>query len=88
LGLIATVLTAALVWLTPRLRLLNPARAHWIRPEGGGSWLDSFYRGWWSLYQSLGRLSEAFSATLEGEGGVLWTLLFLALFISLLSRAP
>ncbi len=88
LGLIATVLTAALVWLTPRLRLLNPARAHWIRPEGGGSWLDSFYRGWWSLYQSLGRLSEAFSATLEGEGGVLWTLLFLALFISLLSRTP
>ncbi|MFZ5902245.1 MAG: hypothetical protein ACOYZ8_01660 [Chloroflexota bacterium] len=87
-GLIAAALAAALVWLTPRLRILNPARAHWIRPEAGGSRLDAFYRGLWSLYQAFGRLSAGISATLEGEGGVLWTLLMLALFISLLSRTP
>ncbi len=87
-SLAAAALAAALVWLTPRLRLLNPARAHWIRPEAGGSRLDLFYRGLWGLYQMLGRLSQGISALLEGEGGVLWTLLMLALFISLLSRTP
>lgn len=88
LGLIAAALATALVRLTPRLRILNPARAHWVRPEAGGSRLDAFYRGLWGVYQSLGRLSQGISATLEGEGGVLWTLLMLALFISLLSRTP
>jgi hypothetical protein len=89
-GLTAAALTAALLWLTPRLRWLNPVRAHWIRPqESEPSRLDSFYNAFWHLYRSLGRLSESISAMLEGDGGILWALLFLVLFLSLLApRIP
>jgi hypothetical protein len=84
-GLIVILLTAGLVWLSQRIRLLNPIRAHWVRP-GTTSWLDWVYRGLWGLYQTAGRLSNSIIGTLEGDGGVLWTLLFLAIFISLLSQ--
>ena len=32
-SLIASSLTFSLLWLSPRLRFLNPVRAHWIRPS-------------------------------------------------------
>ncbi len=84
LGLAASLLTVGLVWTIPRFRLLNPIRAHWLRPSR--SWLDNIYRGLWSLYQQLARLGRLISATLEGDGGIMWTLLFLALFISLMTQ--
>jgi len=80
-GLIASLLTFGLVWFTPRLRILNPVRAHWVRPSNP-SWLDWGYQGLWNLYHQLGRLSNMFTNLLEGESGIMWTLLFLALFIS------
>lgn len=89
-GLAAAALTGALLWLTPRLRWLNPMRAHWVRPQQDEpSRLDSFYNLLWNLYRFLGRLSESISALFEGEGGILWALLFLVLFLSLLApRVP
>lgn len=88
-GPLAAALTLALLWLTPRLRWLNPVRAHWVRPQEEPSRLDLFYRALWELYRSLGRLSGSVSAALEGEGGILWALLFLVLFLSLLApRLP
>ncbi len=80
----ASLLTFGLIWATPRLRLLNPVRAHWVKPAS--SWLDGLYRGLWGLYGLLGRLSQAITATLEGASGIMWTLLFLALFISLMTQ--
>ena len=85
LGLSASLLAAGLFWLTPRLRILNPVRAHWVRPETP-SWLDWGYQTLWSIYQQLSRFSNSFSNMLEGESGVMWTLLFLALFISFFTR--
>jgi hypothetical protein len=82
---VAAVLTLALVWLTPRLRLFNPIRAHWIRPASN-SGRSALSRVLWDTYHSLGRLSTAFSTALEGEGGIMWMLLFLALLISFLTR--
>lgn len=89
-GLAAAALTGALLWLTPRLRWLNPIRAHWVRPQQAEpSRLDFFYRSLWNLYRALGRLSESISTALEGDGGILWALLFLVLFLSLLApRVP
>lgn len=88
-GLSAAALTLILLWLTPRLRWLNPTRAHWVRPQGEASRLDSVYAFLWNLYRSTGRLIESVNRTLEGEGGILWALLFLVLFLSLLaSRVP
>jgi len=87
-GLIASFLALGLVWFTPRLRILNPVRAHWVRPSNP-SWLDWGYQALWNLYRQLGGLSNVFTNLLEGESGIMWTLLFLALFISyFMQRTP
>jgi hypothetical protein len=78
-------LSAGLLWLTPRLRILNPVRAHWVQPASA-SWLDQGYRLLWNLYRRMGRLSTGISNVLEGESGIMWTLVFLALFISFFTR--
>jgi hypothetical protein len=83
-GLLATLLTFSLLWLIPRLRILNPVRAHWVRPSI--SWLDRGYQALWDLYRQLGRVSNMISNVLEGESGIMWTLLFLALFISFFTQ--
>jgi hypothetical protein len=84
-SIIASLLTFGLVWFTPRLRILNPVRAHWVRPANPG-WLDWGYQALWNLYQQTGRLSNVFAKILEGESGIMWTLLFLALFISFFAQ--
>lgn len=87
-GPVASLLAFGLLWLTPRLRILNPVRAHWVRPSEP-SWLDAIYQLLWSLYRQAGKISNSFSKVLEGESGIMWTLLFLALFISVfIQRAP
>jgi len=87
-SLIASLLALGLIWLTPRVRLLNPVRAHWVRPTNP-SILDFIYQVLWSIYRQLGRLSNTLANVLEGESGMMWTLLFLALFISFfLQRTP
>ena len=47
--------------------------------------LDWIYLSAWRINDFLGRILGAFSAILEGEGGILWTILLLVLFISLLT---
>ncbi len=83
-ALVASFLTFGLVWATPRFRILNPIRAHWVTSTP--SRLSGMYQGLWSLYHTLARISQAIVATLEGEGGIMWTLLFLVLFVSVLSQ--
>jgi len=84
-GLAASLLTLSLLWATPRFPILNPVRAHWVQPASA-SRLDQLYQSLWGLYRSLGRLSQTVSNTLEGESGIMWTLLFLVLFVSLLTQ--
>ncbi|MFZ5820098.1 MAG: hypothetical protein ACOYYJ_09355 [Chloroflexota bacterium] len=87
-ALFGVALGGAVIWLSPRLAMLTPARAHWVRP-GASSWMDWLFRFLWNLYRMFGRLAYAFSSILEGEGGIMWALLFLAFFIALLTqRAP
>ena len=88
IGLLISLLTFGLLWLSPRLRILNPVRAHWVRPTSV-SLLDRGYEVLWNLYHQLGRVSNVISNMLEGESGIMWTLLFLALFISFfVKRTP
>ncbi len=84
-GVIVSLLSVGLLWLTPRLRILNPVRAHWVRPTQA-SWLDWIYQALWNLYRQLGRASNAFTTLLEGESGIMWTILFLVLFITVFTR--
>ena len=88
IALLVSLLTFGLLWLSPRLRILNPVRAHWIQPANA-SLLNRGYLALWNLYHRLGRVSNVISSVLEGESGVMWTLLFLALFISFfVKRTP
>ena len=82
-AVIASLLTFGLVWAIPRFRVLNPIRAHWVTTSTT-SLLNDLDEGLGSLYRVLERISQVIIVTLEGEGGILWTLLFLALFVSLL----
>jgi hypothetical protein len=84
-GLFVSLLTFSLLWLSPRLRILNPVRAHWVRPDGE-SRAGLGYQTIWELYRRLRNLSDIFTNTLEGESGIMWTLLFLALFVSFFLR--
>ena len=81
---IASFLTFGLVWASRRFRIFNPVRAHWV--SSTESRLGSLYQGIWSIYRLLGRMSQIVIQTLEGEGGIMWTLLFLVLFVSLLTQ--
>jgi hypothetical protein len=83
-AVIASLLTVGLVWATPRLRVFSPVRAHWV--QSSSSRLDGLYQGLWSLYRGLARISQTITQTLEGQGGVMWSLLFLVLFISILAQ--
>jgi hypothetical protein len=83
-ALFASLLTLGLVWATPRFRVLNPIRAHWINPASLNT--QRVYDLLWSIYLSVGRLSETINSTLEGNGGIMWTLLFLVLFVSLMTQ--
>ena len=81
-ALVASALTVGLVWSARRFRVFNPVRAHWV--TAAESRLNGAYQGLWALYRSLARISQTITLTLEGEGGIMWTLLFLVLFIILL----
>lgn len=84
-AMLTSLMVAGLVWLTPRVRILNPVRAHWVKPASS-SWLDMGYRALWNLYRQLGRISNVISGVLEGESGVMWTLLVLVLFASFFAQ--
>jgi len=79
---IASLLTFVLVWSTPRLRILNPVRSDWMNPAN--SRISNLYQGFWTIYRLLGGLGKTIIDVLEGEGGIMWTLLFIFLFVSLL----
>lgn len=77
------ILTGVTVWTWPRLKIA-PARVHWVK-LAGIPWLDWFYQALGGLYNAVGALTRSFSSLLEGDGGILWMLLFLIIFISLLT---
>lgn len=83
-AVIVSLLTFGLVWATPRLRILNPVRAHWV--SSTTSSIGNVYKNFWTLYRLLGRISNAIIVTLEGESGIMWTLLFLILFVSIMTQ--
>ncbi len=86
LALIASAMTLVLVWVARRFRIFSPARAHWV--SSSGSWVNSFYRGLWAIYRGSARLAQTINKSLEGEGGIMWSLLFLVFFILIITGGP
>jgi hypothetical protein len=66
-------ITKVLNWILPRLEPVF--RLEWV------------YRLIWRIVDALSRILRIFSVIIEGEGGILWTILLLVLLISLLSSA-
>lgn len=83
-ALVASILTFILVWASRRFRIFSPVRAHWVSTTESRA--GNIYQGLWSIYYFLARLSRIITQSLEGEGGVMWTLLFLILFISFITQ--
>jgi hypothetical protein len=69
----------AVKWLTPILQMVLGFIGEMLR-------LDWLYRFFWLVFGAIGRLLGAATAILEGDGGVLWALLLLALLVSLVGR--
>lgn len=84
IGIAVSLLTLGLLWAVPRFPILSPARAHWI--QSAPSRLDQLYQNLWALYRWLGRVGQTISEALEGEAGIMWTLLFLVLLVSLIAH--
>jgi hypothetical protein len=47
--------------------------------------LNWLYNGFWFIYHRLRLLTGFITEVLEGEGGILWALLFLVLLLALLA---
>lgn len=87
-GLAAAVLSALWILAARRLALqgLQAPLARLGSQLTGILSLEWLYRAVWRLYRPLRRLLDFFSNVVEGEGGVLWALLFLVLFMAILSQ--
>lgn len=83
-GLVTALLAAGLIWLRPRIRALNPLEAHWLTPNTETGF-NRIYDLFWNSYYALRNFIEEITNILESDGGILWALLFLIVFASILS---
>lgn len=80
-GLAVVAILGLLVFLRERSVKMPAQLLSTLKVVFSFNWL---YRLIWSGYRSLARWSALANTVLEGEGGILWTLLLLALLLSLL----
>ncbi len=86
---VATLLTAGiLLWAARRLPILTPVRAKWIQ-SASTSQLEGLYRTFQTAAHISERATQTISNLLDGESGIIWTLLFMIFFVLLLvERKP
>jgi len=84
-GLGSIFLVTILIRFLPRIRALNPPQAHWLKPdtEKNRNLISNVF---WGLYYFFRNLVRQITNILESDGGILWALLFIILFASLLSE--
>jgi hypothetical protein len=78
----AAVLTFIIGFVLIRIPIPAPLDSRLLKKPV--AWAGFFIALWWGLYRALGRLLDILTTTFEGDGGVLWTILFLIVFISIL----
>lgn len=84
LGILVVLLAVGLSILAPKILFRKPLRGI------AGQWIQLFRIRWFynflsSFYDFLRRIADAFTSSLEGEGGLLWSFLLLVLILSILS---
>jgi hypothetical protein len=82
-SLAAAGLAIILLVLGERIPPLPPRLVSSLRAVFSLSWL---YQLLWGVYRFVGRFVALINQILEGEGGILWTILLLTLMLSLLSQ--
>ena len=80
---IVLLLAAALAWAMLRFASLSPVPTLWI-PTAWGRFLAVAELETSRLQEGIRRGSATITRTIEGEAGILWSLLLLVLFVSLL----
>jgi hypothetical protein len=78
-----TVLAALILYIAKRWKLKPPSADNLFLQFFSFSWL---YRIIWRIYRRIGRLASLVSSLLEGEAGMLWAILILALLLTLFSQ--
>jgi hypothetical protein len=81
-ALISTVLTVVLSIIL--VRIPTPARLESRLISKPAAWVEFVASLGWGLFRTIRGLLDILTAIFEGDGGVLWTILFLVVFISIL----
>jgi hypothetical protein len=76
---------AALVWGKRRISLLTPNPMRWT-PRAAERLLSTLEHELSRLQEMLHRVAITITRTLEGEAGILWSLVVLVLFVSLIAH--
>ena len=84
-GALVIAFGAALLWLKRRLSFLNPLPTSWI-PPGWSRVVSATRREMSRLHAGSQRVAETINRTIEGEAGIMWSLLLLVLFVSIIAR--
>jgi hypothetical protein len=84
LATVVILLAAGLSIMAPRLLIRMPPSS------ASGQWTQLFRIEWLYnilsvIYNFLRRIADVFTSSLEGEGGLLWSILLLVLILSILS---
>jgi hypothetical protein len=80
---VVVLATGALVWGKRRMGLLTPSPLHWT-PRAAERTLSVLGHELARLQDIMHRLAMTITRTLEGEAGILWSLVVLILFVSLI----
>jgi hypothetical protein len=83
-GAIVIPFAAAFAWAKWRFSFLNPVSASWLPPAwqraSSGIWHELT-----RLHGGLERTAQTITRTIEGEAGIMWSLVLLVLFASLIA---
>lgn len=84
-GAAAALVTLGLLWVIPRVPALNPMPAQRL-PRFATPVAERIYDVVGLVARSLQSVTVTITRTLEGEAGIMWSLVLLILFISLIAR--
>ncbi len=81
----AALVTFGLLWIVPRVPALNPIPMQDL-PQYAERPLDRLYDALATASRGIQSLTVTITRTLEGQAGIMWSLVLLILFISLIAR--
>jgi hypothetical protein len=82
-GLIASLIGTGFSILLVRIPVPEPPKVDQRLTRPSAAIANRSYGLFWGIYRTLGRVMSLIASTLEGDGGFLWTILLLILFISI-----